>query len=160
MGFVFQHNSPSSDDSSDYSIESDAERSERPHKKGGGFYRDYDSSFLQVQFLRRTNSLHVHNFIVFMFNLISDHNFHHFSKNTCFHTGIVLVFSVFISLKILHGFDCITYCHFCDVNARQVSKSSSSVYFHSFLAWYKSFPFLFCAKKMDLRFCLCHICAQ
>ncbi|XP_054842152.1 zinc finger CCCH domain-containing protein 6 [Eublepharis macularius] len=42
-----KHNSPSSDDSSDYSIESDSERSERPHKKGAGFYRDYDSSFLQ-----------------------------------------------------------------------------------------------------------------
>ncbi|XP_062979995.1 zinc finger CCCH domain-containing protein 6 [Elgaria multicarinata webbii] len=42
-----KHNSPSSDDSSDYSIDSDAERSERPHKKGAGFYRDYESSFLQ-----------------------------------------------------------------------------------------------------------------
>ncbi|XP_044284714.1 zinc finger CCCH domain-containing protein 6 [Varanus komodoensis] len=42
-----KHNSPSSDDSSDYSIDSDAERSERSHKKGAGFYRDYESSFLQ-----------------------------------------------------------------------------------------------------------------
>ncbi|XP_067319486.1 zinc finger CCCH domain-containing protein 6 isoform X2 [Anolis sagrei] len=40
-----KHNSPSSDDSSDYSIDSEAERSERSHKKGGGFYRDYESSF-------------------------------------------------------------------------------------------------------------------
>ncbi|XP_070788400.1 zinc finger CCCH domain-containing protein 6 isoform X1 [Pituophis catenifer annectens] len=42
-----KHNSPSSDDSSDYSIDSDAERTERSHKKGAGFYRDYESSFLQ-----------------------------------------------------------------------------------------------------------------
>uniref|UniRef100_A0A8D0C9D5 Zinc finger CCCH-type containing 6 n=1 Tax=Salvator merianae TaxID=96440 RepID=A0A8D0C9D5_SALMN len=42
-----KHNSPSSGDSSDYSIDSDAERTERSHKKGGGFYRDYESSFLQ-----------------------------------------------------------------------------------------------------------------
>lgn len=70
MGFVFQHNSPSSDDSSDYSIESDAERSERLHKKGGSFYRDYDSSFLQVQFLSwscilshsQLYSLHIQNY--------------------------------------------------------------------------------------------------
>ncbi|KAJ6667000.1 hypothetical protein lerEdw1_019002 [Lerista edwardsae] len=42
-----KHNSPSSEDSSDYSMDSDVERSERSHKKGGGFYRDYESSFLQ-----------------------------------------------------------------------------------------------------------------
>ncbi|XP_053169452.1 zinc finger CCCH domain-containing protein 6 [Hemicordylus capensis] len=42
-----KHNSPSSDDSSDYSLDSDVERTERSHKKGAGFYRDYESSFLQ-----------------------------------------------------------------------------------------------------------------
>nr|XP_028580751.1 zinc finger CCCH domain-containing protein 6 isoform X1 [Podarcis muralis] len=42
-----KHNSPSSNDSSDYSIDSDAERTERSHKKGSGFYRDYESSFIQ-----------------------------------------------------------------------------------------------------------------
>ncbi|KAJ7414327.1 Zinc finger CCCH domain-containing protein 6 [Willisornis vidua] len=44
----FQHNSPSSDDSSDYSHDSDLERPERPHKKSSSSsYRDYDSSFSQ-----------------------------------------------------------------------------------------------------------------
>ncbi|XP_072844989.2 zinc finger CCCH domain-containing protein 6 [Pogona vitticeps] len=42
-----KHNSPSSGDSSDYSIDSEAERTERSHKKGSSYYRDYESSFLQ-----------------------------------------------------------------------------------------------------------------
>lgn len=50
---VFQHNSPSSDDSSDYSHDSDMERTERPHKKSSSSsYRDYDSSFSQVGSLK------------------------------------------------------------------------------------------------------------
>jgi len=49
----FQHNSPSSDDSSDYSHDSDIERTERPHKKSSSSsYRDYDSSFSQVVFFK------------------------------------------------------------------------------------------------------------
>lgn len=49
--FFLQHNSPSSDDSSDYSHDSDIERTERSHKKSSSSsYRDYDSSFSQVVF--------------------------------------------------------------------------------------------------------------
>ncbi|KAK1332847.1 hypothetical protein QTO34_006378 [Cnephaeus nilssonii] len=42
-----QHNSPSSDDSSDYSFDSDVGHTESSHKKRTGFYRDYDIPFPQ-----------------------------------------------------------------------------------------------------------------
>ncbi|XP_029450123.1 zinc finger CCCH domain-containing protein 6 isoform X1 [Rhinatrema bivittatum] len=45
--FVLQHNSPSSDNSSDYSFDSDIEHTERSHKKGSSSYRDYDTLFSQ-----------------------------------------------------------------------------------------------------------------
>ncbi|MBZ3885395.1 Zinc finger CCCH domain-containing protein 6 [Sciurus carolinensis] len=42
-----KHNSPSSDGSSDYSLDSDVEHAESSHKKRTGFYRDYDIPFSQ-----------------------------------------------------------------------------------------------------------------
>ncbi|XP_007957703.1 zinc finger CCCH domain-containing protein 6 [Orycteropus afer afer] len=41
------HNSPSSDDSSDYSLASDVEHTESSRKKGTSFYRDYNIPFPQ-----------------------------------------------------------------------------------------------------------------
>ncbi|XP_006876510.1 PREDICTED: zinc finger CCCH domain-containing protein 6 [Chrysochloris asiatica] len=43
----YKHNSPSSDDSSDYSLASDVEHTESSRKKGTSFYRDYNIPFLQ-----------------------------------------------------------------------------------------------------------------
>lgn len=42
-----KHNSPSGDDSSDYSLDSDVERMESSYKKRSSFYRDYDTPFSQ-----------------------------------------------------------------------------------------------------------------
>ncbi|XP_006902829.1 PREDICTED: zinc finger CCCH domain-containing protein 6-like [Elephantulus edwardii] len=42
-----KHNSPYSDDSSDYSLASDVERTESSHKKGSSFCRDYNIPFPQ-----------------------------------------------------------------------------------------------------------------
>ncbi|XP_058390598.1 zinc finger CCCH domain-containing protein 6 isoform X1 [Diceros bicornis minor] len=42
-----KHNSPSSDDSSNYSLDSDVEHTESSHRKRTGFYRDYDIPFPQ-----------------------------------------------------------------------------------------------------------------
>nr|XP_045003206.1 zinc finger CCCH domain-containing protein 6 [Jaculus jaculus] len=42
-----KHNSPSSDGSSDYSLDSDVEHTESFHRKRSGFYRDYDIPFSQ-----------------------------------------------------------------------------------------------------------------
>ncbi|KAG8509697.1 Zinc finger CCCH domain-containing protein 6, partial [Galemys pyrenaicus] len=42
-----KHNSPSSGDSSDYSLDSEVEQRESSHKKRTGFYRDYDIPFPQ-----------------------------------------------------------------------------------------------------------------
>ncbi|XP_069463888.1 zinc finger CCCH domain-containing protein 6 isoform X2 [Ambystoma mexicanum] len=43
----YKHNSPSSGDSSDYSFDSDADHSERSHKKAISLYRDYEPTFTQ-----------------------------------------------------------------------------------------------------------------